>query len=49
LLLLYFIAGKILKVFDKVLEKVDLVRNWAIVGEFSGKMSKKQTGNLGNG
>jgi len=29
----YFITGKIFKVFNKVSEKFDLVRNWAIVGE----------------
>jgi len=27
----YFITGKILKVFDKVSEKFDLVWNWAVV------------------
>jgi len=31
-LLLYFITEKILKVFDKVSEIFDLVRNWAVVG-----------------
>jgi len=29
----YFNTGKILKVFDKVSEKFDLVKNWAVVGE----------------
>jgi len=29
----YFITGKILKVFNKVSEKFDLVRNWVVVGE----------------
>jgi len=29
----YFITGKILKVFYKVSEKCDFVRNWAILGE----------------
>jgi len=29
----YFIIGKIFKLFDKVSEKFDLVRNWAVVGE----------------
>jgi len=33
LLLRYFIIGKISKVFDKVSEKFDLVRNWAVVSE----------------
>jgi len=32
-LVYYFIPGKILKVFDKVSEKFDVVRNWAVVGE----------------
>jgi len=31
--LLYSITGKILKLFDKVSEKFDLVRNRAVVGE----------------
>jgi len=30
---IYFITGKILKVFDKVSETFDLVRNWAVVDE----------------
>jgi len=30
---LYINVGKILKVFDKLSEKFDLVRNWAVVGE----------------
>jgi len=29
----YFITRKILHVFDKVSEKFDFVRNWAVVGE----------------
>jgi len=29
----YFITGKILKLLDKVSEKFDLFRNWAVVGE----------------
>jgi len=29
----YFITGKILEVFNKVLEKFNLFRNWAVVGE----------------
>jgi len=29
----YFIIGKILKLFEKVSEKFDLVRNWSVVGE----------------
>jgi len=29
----YFITAKILKLFDNMSEKFDLVRNWAVVGE----------------
>jgi len=29
----YFITGKILRLFDKVSEKFELVKNWAVVGE----------------
>jgi len=29
----YFITKKILKLFDKVSDKFDLVRNWIVVGE----------------
>jgi len=33
LLLRYFIIEKIFKVFDKVSEKFDLVRNWTVISE----------------
>jgi len=29
----YFITGKILKVFDKMSEIFDVVKNWAVVGK----------------
>jgi len=33
ILLKSLITGKILKIIDKVSEKFDLVRNWAVIGE----------------
>jgi len=30
----YFISGEISKLFDKESEKFDLIRNWAVIGEF---------------
>jgi len=31
----YFITGKISKLFNKVLDKFDVVRNWAIITKVS--------------